>query len=391
MRLLTFTSLFPNQIQNNLGGFIARRMSVWAEKHASKWVIVAPVPFFPALPFNSPWKNYSDIPLVEKFRQWDVYHFRYGMLPKIGLPVQGASMGLCTVGRVKKIIQEFGPFDVIDAHFIYPDCFAALEISQRLGIPLVASARGSDINNYGQMKMIKPMVARVLKKADAVIGVSQDLVEKMIQLGASEERCHHIPNGVDGELFSPGGDRQNSGKNKKLLAVGNLVPEKGFDILLKAISLLTPLYPDLTLNIIGSGPQLDNLKSLCSELNIEDIVHFIGQVRHEQISEWFRNSDVFCLCSLREGNPNVVLEALSSGLPVAATPVGGVPELIQDYQNGILSSEYSPQSLAGAIREVLEKEWYPMDIRKTVSHRTWETVAEEVQAVFEKVSRKGSC
>ena len=390
MRVLTYTSLFPNCINRNLGGFVAKRMSCWAKKYATQWSIVAPVPYFPSLPFNSPWRRYSDIPLAESFMQWDVYHFRYGMMPKIGLPIQGISMGLCTIGKVKEVIHECGPFDLIDAHFIYPDAFAALEICQKLGIPLVASARGSDINYYGQMNVIKPMITKVLKQADAVIGVSQDLIEKMIVLGAPEERCHHIFNGVDGKLFFPYGFNQNKDKNKNLLAVGNLVPEKGFDVLLMAIASLKSSYPGLQLNIIGSGPQLPKLSTLCNELEIENNVRFIGQVKHEKINEWFRNSDVFCLSSLREGNPNVVMEALSSGLPVASTPVGGVPELIHNHQNGILSLDYSPQSLANAIREVLEREWSAIDIHKTVSHRTWEAVADEVQAVFKKVS-KGSC
>jgi len=360
-------------------------MSVWAKKYASQWDIVAPVPFFPKLPFPSPWKNYSDIPLIETFKQWDVYHFRYGMLPKIGLPVQGISMGLCTVGKVKKMVQKSGPFDLIDAHFIYPDCFAALKICQQLGIPLVVSARGSDINYYGEMNVIRPMIEKVLKKADAVIGVSRDLIEKMIELGAPEDRCHHIPNGVDGNLFLPINLKPSEIEKNKLLAVGNLVPEKGFDILLKAVSLLKPSIPELLLNIIGSGPQREYLFSLCAELRLEDNVHFIGQVRHEKINEWFQSSDAFCLSSIREGNPNVVLEALSSGLPVASTPVGGVPELIHDRQNGILSPDYSPLGLAGAIEETLKKKWCAADIRKTISHRTWDAVANEVQTVFKKV------
>lgn len=388
MRVLTYTSLFPNCINRNLGGFVAQRMSCWAKKYAAQWSIVSPVPYFPSLPCDSPWKRYSDIPRVGSFKQWDVYHFKYGMLPKIGLPIQGISMGLCTMKNVKKIIHNYGPFDLIDAHFIYPDAFAASEICQRLGIPLVVSARGSDINYYGQMDMIKPMIAKVLKRADAVIGVSKDLIEKMIVLGANEERCHHVYNGVDGDLFSPCGFNQNKDKNTNLLAVGNLVPEKGFDILLKAISILQPSYPRLQLNIIGTGPQRHKLGTLCNELRIENNVRFIGQVKHDKINEWFRKSDVFCLSSLREGDPNVVLEALSSGIPVASTPVGGVPELIHNHQNGILSSDFSPQGLANTIKKVFEREWSSMDIRETVSHRTWDAVADDVQAVFRTVLKK---
>lgn len=388
MKVLTFTSLFPNRMQKNLGGFIARRMSFWASIYSSQWVIVAPVPYFPNLPFDSPWKLYSDIDRVELFEKWQVCHFRYLMLPKIGLPIQGKSMAICTVQKIRRLILQKGPFDLIDAHFIYPDGFAAMQISRKFDIPLVVSARGSDINYYSRIDAIRPKIKAVLKYADAVIGVSKDLVEKMISLGAPENRCHHIPNGVDSHQFCPIGNKNEKKPLRNLLAVGNLVPEKGFDLLLKAMSLLKPAYPDIQLNIIGVGPDFSRLSSLCEAFQIKENVRFPGQVDHREIYSWFQGAGVFCLSSLREGNPNVVLEALATGIPVAATPVGGVPELIHENINGVLSHDFSPESLARAINSVLERSWSATEIRKTVLDRTWESVAKELQTVFTKVSHK---
>jgi len=382
MRVLTFTSLFPNNVNSNLGGFIARRMTNWATAYATKWTVVAPVPFFPSFPVASPWKKYSDVTYFENYQEWDVHHFRYAMIPKFGLPFQGHSMALCTTRQVVRLNRHQGPFDILDAHFIYPDAFAALKISQKLKIPLVVSARGSDINLYAQMASIRPMIRSVLESADAVIGVSGDLVEKMIRLGAPEKRCYHIPNGVDTHRFHP---RTDNGCTKKdrLLAVGNLVPEKGFDNLLKAVAALKSLYPKIELNIIGSGPHSEHLVSLCKNLKIESHVSFVGQVPHDEISAWFQKSGIFCLSSLREGNPNVVLEALASGLPVASTPAGGVPELIFENINGAMASDFSVESLIAAIRKVLAKEWSPEKIRETISDRNWDTVAKGVNTVFQ--------
>ncbi|HAR34949.1 MAG TPA: hypothetical protein DCR95_12935 [Desulfobacter sp.] len=382
MRVLTFTSLFPNNVSSNLGGFIARRMTTWASAYGTNWTVVAPVPFFPPLPLASPWKKYSDVKDVEKYREWDVHHFRYAMVPQFGLPFQGHSMAFCTTRQVVRLSRLQGPFDILDAHFIYPDAFAAMKISRKLKIPLVVSARGSDINLYAQIASILPMIRNVLRSADAVIGVSEDLVEKMIRLGAPEKRCYHIPNGVDTHRFHPKGDNSRP-KKDRLLAVGNIVPEKGFDNLLKAVAVLKSLHPEIELNIIGSGPHSDHLVSLCKSLEIESLVSFVGQVPHNEINAWFQKSGVFCLSSLREGNPNVVLEALASGLPVASTPAGGVPELIIENVNGAIASDFSVESLVAAIRKVLSREWSSEKIRGTISDRTWDKVAKEVNTVFQ--------
>nr|NJM02130.1 glycosyltransferase family 4 protein [Desulfobacula sp.] len=388
MKVLTFTSLFPNRMQRNLGGFIARRMSFWASIYASQWITVAPVPYFPKLPFGSPWKAYSDVDPFELFKKWQVYHFRYLMLPKIGLPIQGQSMAVCTAQKIRRLILQKGPFDLIDAHFIYPDAFAAMQISRKFGIPLVVSARGSDINYYSQIDAIRPRIKAVLKYADAIIGVSKNLVEKMVSLGAPENRCHHIPNGVDSRQFCPVGNNKEEKPLRNLLAVGNLVPEKGFDLLLKAVSLLKPAYPDIQLKIIGVGPEFSRLSSLCEAYQIKENVRFPGQVDHREIHPWFQGAGIFCLSSLREGNPNVILEALATGIPVAATPVGGVPELIHENRNGVLSHDFSPESLAQAIGSVLERNWSAKEIRKTVLDKTWESVARDLQTIFKKVSHK---
>jgi len=375
-------------VQKNLGGFIARRMGCWAAQHASNWCIVAPIPFFPRLPFKTPWRVYSEINQAEMYKEWIVHHPQYLMLPQIGLPIQGRSMAACTTRTLRHIIYEKGPFDLIDAHFVYPDGYAAMKLSRKFNLPLVVSARGSDINSYSQIDGIRPKIQQVLMNADAVIGVSRNLVEKMIALGAPEDRCYLIPNGVDTERFCPRGNVEQKTIDPNLLAVGNLVPEKGFHILLKALSLLKNEYPEIRLDIVGTGPERKNLTGSCNTLQIDKNVRFLGQIRHEEIHTLFQSAGLFCITSVREGNPNVVLEALATGVPVAATPVGGVPELIVEGVNGFLSKDHTPEAVAETIRSILKRKWSPIKIRGTIAGRTWEHVADEVQAVFERVLQK---
>lgn len=284
-----------------------------------------------------------------------------------------------------------GPFALIDAHFIYPDGYAALLLSRKANLPLVVTARGSDINVYCNINGIRQKIQHVLRNAGAIVGVSNALVEKMIDLGAPEERCYMIPNGVDLERFEPNQTVRTGKVLPELLAVGNLLPVKDFETLLNAFALIVKEYPNARLTIVGTGPEKSSLSDRCTQLGIEKNVRFLGQISHDKIHSIFQQAGVFCLTSLREGNPNVVIEALATGLPVAATSVGGVPELIKDGINGFLAKDHRPETIAEAIRNVLKSEWSVQKIRATVEDRSWKKVADEVQAVFEKVvqERKG--
>ena len=384
MNVLTFTSLFPNSIVPNFSAFIARRMASWAARHAERWAVVAPVPYFPNLPISTPWDLYSKVSREEKLGTWRVLHPRYFMVPKVGTRMQGASMALFSLPYVRKLVNDDKGFDLVDAHYVYPDGYAALKVAKAMGVPLVVTARGTDINLYPNLPGIRNKIRKVLREADAVIGVSHALVDRMIKLGASPDRCHYIPNGVDLNAFRPADGLRSGRPIRRLLAVGNLKPEKGFDLLLEAIKILKSEYPDLRLSIVGNGPEESRLRAKCSQLGIQDRVTFLGAIPHDEMPEYYRKADVFCLSSVREGCPNVIMEALATGIPVAATKVGGVPELVRDGLNGFLAKDLSPEAIAHTITQVIERAWIPDEIRSTVEGRSWEKVADEIQGVFQK-------
>jgi len=383
MNVLTFTSLFPNSIVPNFSAFIARRMVFWAARHAERWAVIAPVPYFPNLPISTPWDLYSKVSREEKLGTWRVLHPRYFMVPKLSTRVQGTSMALFSMGDVRRLIADGKGFDLIDAHYVYPDGYAALKLAKALGVPLVVTARGTDINLYPNLPGIRNKIRKVLHKADAVVGVSHALIDRMIKLGAFPDRCHYIPNGVDLNAFRPV-NRSSNVPQRRLLAVGNLKPEKGFSFLLEAIQILKSEYPDLRLSIVGSGPEESRLRAKCSQLGIQKQIMFLGTIPHSEMPEYYRKADVFCLSSLREGCPNVIMEALATGIPVAATPVGGVPQLVRDGVNGFLAKGHSPEAIAHAIVRVLEGIWNLDEIRSTVEGRSWDKVADEIQGVFQK-------
>lgn len=388
MNVLTFTSLFPSQVTPGLGSFVARRMEAWAEEHASVWMAVAPVPYFPSIPIATRWQSYAQTPSKEHRGRYPVFHPRYLALPGVGTRIQGASMAACVFRSVRRVVRQHGPFDLIDAHYVYPDGFAALKIGRKLRLPVIVSARGSDINVYPDLPGMRGKITWVLRESDALIGVSRALVDRMLTLGAPQHRCYVVPNGVDLGAFSPVAGAEPRSSASHVLAVGNLVPEKGMDRLVTAIHSLVASGANVSLTIVGDGPEEARLRSQIEGLRLQQRIRLLGRVKHEALPGLFQNAGVFCLASSREGCPNVILEALASGLPVAATPVGGVPELIVDGLNGFLASDLSSQGLANALARVLHRSWDPWTIRQTVAHRSWSQTGRLVQAVFEQVAKK---
>src|SRR5262249_13578786 len=141
-------------------------------------------------------------PHTEHIAGFDVDHPRYVVVPKLGMMTHGLSMFLGSLPDVWRRFQE-ADYDLIDAHYVYPDGLAALLIGRLLGKPFVISARGSDINLFPQYPLIRPLVKLVLKRAAAVIAVAQALKDVMVDLGCSEDKITVIPNGIDPVKFRP--------------------------------------------------------------------------------------------------------------------------------------------------------------------------------------------
>jgi glycosyltransferase involved in cell wall biosynthesis len=135
----------------------------------------------------------------------------------------------------------------------------------------------------------------------------------------------------------------------RLLSVGRLAPEKGHAILLEAVAEVTRRDVAVQLEIVGGGERLDSLERVAAELGIADRVEFAGQVGQHEIQERYAAADVFCLSSLGEGLPVALMEAMASELPVIASRIHGIPELVVEGENGLLVSPGRPDALADAI------------------------------------------
>ena len=389
LRVLVFTSLYPNNVWAHHGVFIKERMTQFANLDGCEARIVAPVPYFPPLKINRRWP-YSQVVKREIVEGLDVHHPRYFMIPKIGMVLQGLMMFLSVFRFIRELQTDFD-FDLIDAHYVYPDGFAAVLLGHLLRKPVVVSARGSDINLYSEFPLIRRLLRFTLRRATKVIAVSTALKQAITRLGIPEDKVSVLPNGVDRQKFYPI-DKQEARKKVGLsektviLSVGSLEPEKGFDMLIKAFALLVKECPerDLHLVLVGEGNYRKKLERLTNSLSVSGLVQLVGDVSHHELVHWYNAADLFCLASSREGWPNVILESLACGTPVVAASVGGIPEIICSDDFGLIVNR-SEHEIARGLGWAVQRDWQSEKMVQYAAQHTWDQVGEKIRDLFEVV------
>lgn len=387
MHILTFTSLFPNGQQPVHGLFVRNRMENFTRRFGHRWTVVAPVPWFPRLPFKVKplYDAYARVPALEEGRGYPVHHPRYLVTPVVGMRHYGAWMAKGAAATVRRIHAQ-NPIDVIDAHYVYPDGTAACRLGRELGVPVVLSARGTDLNLFTRMPDILPLIRENLRDSRRVICVSSALGRIAAGHGAEADRLDVIGNGIDPALFRPlpqGETRRALGLPegmKVILSVGHLVELKGFHLALEAVAALG--REDVMLVIVGEGPQRADLEAMAARLGLGHRFLLPGAVAQERLPAWYAAADLFALMSSREGWPNVVCEAQAMGLPVLATRVGGVEDLVAAPEQGTLLAERSASALAEALREALHRKWDRAAIVAAGQSRTWDAVSDRLEPVF---------
>ena len=396
MNILTFTTLWPNAEQPNFGVFFKHRVAALSKLDGVQVRVVAPVPYFPKASRFLPcavltrWQQMARVAGQELIAGLPTYHPRYLVTPKLGMSFYGGWMAWGATDVVERLHAE-QPFDLIDAHYVYPDGYAAVLLGERLNIPVFITARGTDINLFSRMPLIRPKIVKALNRAAGIIAVSEALKTRMVELGIPVEKIAVIRNGVDREVFYPR-DRNEARRRlhldpegQILLSVGALVPVKGFDRLIEAMALLNQTEQHakrLKLFIIGQGSERQTLESQISNLKLENCVKLLGEKPQAELVEWYSAADLFCLASHREGCPNVILEALACGLTVVAVDVGGVGELVNSELFGRAISPPAAENFAAEIRKAFQSVWKREEIARLAAIRTWENVALETGNYF---------
>jgi glycosyltransferase involved in cell wall biosynthesis len=247
-------------------------------------------------------------------------------------------------------MQQERDFQLIDAHYFYPDGVAAIWLGQKLGKPVVITARGTDVNLIPQYPLPRRMIERAANAAAGIITVSQALKDAIVALGIPADRITVLRNGVDLELFHTGG-REEARKalgltRKTLVSVGLLIERKGHDLIIGAM----PELPDFELLIAGEGEERERLQALAAKLGVADRVRLLGSVPHRELQKLNVAADALVLASSREGWPNVLLEAMACGTPVVASNIWGNPEVVAAPEAGVLMPSRTAAGVAEGVR-----------------------------------------
>ncbi|MDQ1830146.1 glycosyltransferase family 4 protein [Massilia scottii] len=374
MKILTFTTLFPNQVRPNNAIFVETRLRHLVASGQVEARVVAPVPWFPFTDKRfGQYGDFARVPASEERFGLPVLHPRYPVIPKVGMnfaPALLASAAKATVGRM---LDEGYDFDLIDAHYFYPDGVAAVKLGKHFNKPVVITARGSDISLIPNFAKPRKMIQWAAANAAAVITVCDALKTELVQLGADPATITPLRNGVDLRRFHQGdraGLRREIGLDGfTLLSVGHLVELKGHDLAIGAL----PLLPGVTLLIAGSGVELPRLQALARELKVEERVRFLGAVPQPELPRYYGAADALVLASSREGWANVLLESMACGTPVVASRVWGTPEVVAAPAAGVLMRERSRRGVADAVQALRAD--YPAhdDTRRYAEQFSWDS------------------
>jgi hypothetical protein len=262
------------------------------------------------------------------------------------------------VSRVRELHQK-QRIDLVHAHAPLPAGHVAMLLSFELGLPYVISVHGQDVFSTDHLEgRIGQWCARISERvyqvSKRVICISEIVREKVLQRMGTRCRTSVVYNGVDPEMFAPAD--ANAAHDLKILSVGNLLPTKGHDVLIRAIATISPEFPAATLDVIGHGPEMSTLQQLSRELGIHGRVRFLGRQPRRQVATLMRHCTVFALPSSYEGLGCVYLEAMSSGKPAIGCRGQGIAEIIRQGSNGFLIGSGNDQELALVLGMLLRDE-----------------------------------
>ncbi|MBI5761253.1 MAG: glycosyltransferase [Planctomycetales bacterium] len=396
MRLLFFSNVFPNPLNPGKGTFNRSLVTALTEQHEMR--VVCPISWVDEATarlrgqqFNLASQYLPDAHSISNLNSQisnQIIFPRFIYPPKL-LRHRFDQFLSWSAGRtLRNEIRDFRPAAVL-SYWTHPDGTVAVRAAHQAGIPAVVMTGGSDVLLLTQSDRRRQVILQTLRDADAVIAISRDIARKLIDGGIEADKIDVIPRGVDRTIFRPG-DRAAARTRfglptdrPVLIAVGRLVPVKGFDVLVNACGELVRRGVPVSCHILGGGELRDTLANQIRQLQLNDHVTLHGSQDQSRLADWYRAADLTVLTSHSEGIPNVLLESIASGTPFVATSVGGVPE-IADADWHRLVPPNDPARLADAIQERLNT--VPVTESPSFQPLSWSESAERVAEVLRSTS-----
>jgi glycosyltransferase involved in cell wall biosynthesis len=343
--VLTLTPFYPTEDDVANGCFVSEPLD-WLAKAGVRNTVFAVQPVYRGGLRASP----SSVP---------AHRLRYFSLPGgFGLPSAGAFLFARIVSRLRELHRR-QPIDLIHAHAPLPCGHAAMLLSRELNIPYVVSVHGLDAFSTEQVSgragvWCRRISQHVYGSSRRVICISEHVREQVLKGMGRTCRTSVVYNGVDPEMFSPGSEP--AAQAPIILTVGNLIPIKGHELLIRAAASLAGEFPALRWEFIGDGPEQARLQGLAAQLQIPDRVSFLGRQSRRQVADAMRRCTLFALPSRYEGLGCVYLEAMSVGKAAIGCRGQGIAEIIQHGSNGFLVGPDNEKELALAIAMLLRDE-----------------------------------
>jgi len=376
LRILVLTSRFPDGLRPNLGNFIERQTLELASRPGVEVEVVAPIGRAP-FPFSLVASSSLDgLPGQEVWKGIPVHRLRFSP-PRYFPSLRPRALARRLLPLARTIRERFA-FDVISAEFSWPDGPAAIAVGRALGIPVMIKARGMEFERRAGSGSTRRQLLASGLAARRLLAVSGSVKQKMAEIGLPPEHIAVHYSAVDADMFRPG-DRGTAKarlgiSGPLLLAVGNLIPEKGHWLAVEALARLD----DATLIIVGNGPERAALLARARKLGVAERLRLPGSLPHPLLPAFFTAADVTVHPSFVEGFGNARLESLACGTPLVTTAVGEA-SLIVDRPAAGRIVEADPRAIAEAVRSLLADPRPAAEVRASVCGFSWARQAAELE------------
>lgn len=392
-KVLVLSRNYPNNVMRILG--------LWVEglvHHLSRQCeirVIAPVPYCPPLPGLASYSHFRSIEPWHQTNGVEVWHPRFLVGPGYWLYSFEASTYYWGIRRHVEQLRQAFPFDLIHAHFSYPDGVVATRLGQDYNIPVIITEHAPWISWMDKYAQVRRQAVAASRACAVHIAVSRYVGDTIVRFTGGSGKLQVIPVGVDGAVFAPrsGGPRPDP---NQILYVGRIHSTKGVDILFQALCQLIARRPEVRLVVVGGGLpfrryrlQEAQLRRLVVELRLQNHAEFVGPKSPDEVAEFMRKSALLVLPSRAESFGAVLVEALACGTPVVATRCGGPEDIVNDGV-GLLVPKEDVEALASGIDDVLmHRDRYNSDRLRAyaLENFSWEKIARDTMDLYREALR----